>query len=80
MYWEQRQQNEATIIECFGRFDEEDTNHFIQTLEQLGKEGVKNIIINFAPVFYLDRKNLSILLFAKELFQTKEEQFALLAH
>ena len=39
MYCEQREQNEATIVECFGRFDEEDTNRFIQTLENSTEKG-----------------------------------------
>lgn len=69
MYCEQRERNEATIIECFGRFDEEDTNHFIQTLEQLHGQGFRHIIINLSPVYYLDPKVVSLLLFAQEFFQ-----------
>ena len=56
MYCEQRERNEATIVECFGRFDEEDTNHFIQTLEQLQGQGFRHIIINLSSVYYLDPK------------------------
>jgi hypothetical protein len=44
MYCEQRERNGTTIVECFGRFDEEDTNHFMQTLEQLQGQGLKNIL------------------------------------
>lgn len=69
MYCEKRERNEATIVECFGRFDEEDTNHFIQTLEQLHGQGSRNIIINLSPIFYLDPKVVGLLLFAQELFQ-----------
>jgi len=68
MYCEQRERNEATIVECFGRFDEEDTNHFIQTLEQLHGQGLRHIIINLSPVYYLDPKVASLLLFAQEFF------------
>ncbi|MDH5774598.1 MAG: STAS domain-containing protein [Nitrospirota bacterium] len=66
MHCEQRQRNESTILECFGRFDEEDTNHFIQTLEQLQIQGLRNIVLNLSPIFYLDPKVLNLLLFAQE--------------
>ncbi len=69
MYCEQRERNNATILECFGRFDEEDTNHFIQTLEQLHGQGIRQVIINLSPVYYLDPKAVSLLLFAQDFFQ-----------
>ena len=68
MFCEQRERNGATIVECFGRFDEEDTNHFIQTLEQLHRQGLKNIVLNLSPVFYFDPKVVKVLLFAQEFF------------
>ncbi len=71
MYCEQRTQNDTIIIECFGRFDEEDSNHFIQTLEQLQEQGLGHIIINLSTVFFLDPKVLSLLLFTHELFQAQ---------
>jgi len=69
MYCEQRERNGTTIVECFGRFAEEDTNHFIQTLEQLHRQGLRNIVLNLSPVFYLDPKVVNLLLFAQEFFQ-----------
>jgi hypothetical protein len=51
MYCEQRGKNVTTIVECFGRFDEEDTNHFMQTLEQLQGQGLKNIVLNLSTIF-----------------------------
>jgi len=69
MYCEQRERNGTTIVECFGRFDEEDTNHFIHTLEQLHGQGVRNIVLNLFPVFYLDPKVVNLFLFAQEFFQ-----------
>jgi anti-anti-sigma regulatory factor len=69
MYCEQRERKEETIIECFGRFDEEDTNHFIQTLEQLQGLGFRHIIINLSSVYFLDPKVSRLLLFAQEFFQ-----------
>ncbi len=72
MYCEQREHNGATIVECFGRFDEADTNHFIQTLEQLHGQGCRQIIINLSPVYYLDPKVTNLLLFAQEFFREHE--------
>jgi len=69
MYCEQRERNRATILECFGRFDETDTNHFIQTLEHLQGQGLQHVIINLSPVYYLDPKGLTLLQFAQEFFQ-----------
>ena len=53
MYCEQRERNNATILECFGRFDEEDTNHFIQTLEQLHGQGVREYCDQFVTCVLL---------------------------
>jgi len=69
MYCDQREHNGTTIVECFGRFDEEDTNHFIKTLEQLHGQGVRSIVLNLSPVFYLDPKVVNLLLFAQDFFQ-----------
>lgn len=66
MHCEQRERNGTTILECFGRFDEEDTSHFIQTLEQLQAQGLRNIVLNLSPIFYLDPKVVNLLLFAQE--------------
>jgi anti-anti-sigma factor len=70
MYCEQRERNGTTIVECFGRFDEVDMDHFIETLEQLHGQGIRHIIINLTPVFFLDPKVLSLLLFAHDFFQS----------
>ena len=69
MYCDQREQNGTIIVECFGRFDEEDTNHFIKTLEELHGQGVRSLVLNLSPVFYLDPKVTNLLLFAQEFFQ-----------
>jgi len=69
MYCEQRERNGATILECFGRFDETDTNQFIQTLEHIQGQGLQNVIINLSPVYHLDPKGLTLLQFAQEFFQ-----------
>jgi anti-anti-sigma factor len=69
MYCEQRERNGTTILECFGRFDEADANQFVQTLEQLQSQGIRHIILNLAPVYYLDPKVINLLLFGQQFLQ-----------
>jgi anti-anti-sigma factor len=70
MYCEQRKRNHFTIIECFGRFDESDSNMFLQLLENLNSQGSRNIILNLTPVFFLDPGAINLLIFAKEFFNS----------
>lgn len=69
MYCEQREQSGAMILECFGRFEEEDSTHFMQTLESLTGQGLRNIVINLSPVYYLEPTIGKLLLFAQEFLQ-----------
>ena len=71
MYCEQRERNGFTILECFGRFDDEDSNQFIQTLEHLQGQGSRNIVLNLSPIYYLDPKVTNLLLFAQDFFQAQ---------
>lgn len=71
MYCEQRKRNQFTIIECFGRFDESDSNMFLQLLEDLIAQGARHIILNLTPVFFLDPGAINLLMFAKEFFTSQ---------
>jgi anti-anti-sigma regulatory factor len=66
MYCEQREKNGTTILDCFGRFDETDTNQFVLTLEKIQEKGIRHIILNFSPIYYLDPKVVSLLIFAQQ--------------
>ena len=68
MYYEQRDRNGFTILECYGRFDEGDTNEFLQTVEELHGQGKQEIIVNLTPVYFLDPKIVNLFLFAYEFF------------
>ncbi len=68
MYCEQRQRNGFTILECFGRFDSEDSNQFIQALEHLQGQGSKHIVLNLSPIYYLDPKAVHLLRYAQDFF------------
>lgn len=79
MYCEQRERNGTTILECFGRFDEEDTNQFVQTLEQLQSQGIGHIILNLSPVYYLDPKVVNLLFFAQQFIQAHAGTISLIS-
>ena len=68
MYCEQRKRNGTTILDCFGRFDEGDSNQFLQILEQLQGQGARNIVLNMESIYYLDPKATTLLSFAQEFF------------
>lgn len=68
MYCEQRVRNGFTILECFGRFDSEDSNQFIQILEHLHGQGSKHIVLNLSPIYYLDPKVVNLLRYAQDFF------------
>lgn len=79
MYCEQRVRNGTTILECFGRFDETDTNQFVQTLEQLQGQGIRDIILNLSPVYYLDPKVVNLLIFAQQFIQANAGTISLVS-
>jgi len=77
MYFEQRNRNGITILECYGRFDEEDTKQFLQTIKQLHANGKNKIIINLTPVYFLDPKIANLFLFANDFFESNRGQIYL---
>ncbi|WP_447963769.1 STAS domain-containing protein [Nitrospira sp. Ecomares 2.1] len=79
MYCEQRRKNEITIVDCFGRFDEEDTNQFIQRLEQLQNQGIQHLILNLSPLYYLDSKVVNLLFFGQQFLQAHSITFSLVS-
>ncbi|MEZ5367488.1 MAG: STAS domain-containing protein, partial [Bryobacterales bacterium] len=68
-----------TIIDCFGRFDEVDTNQFIQLLEQLQNQGNQHLILNLSHLYYLDPKVVNLLFFGHEFLQTHSGTFSLIS-
>ena len=79
MYCEQRRKNEITILDCFGRFDESDTKHFIQWLEGLQNHGIRHLILNLSPLYYLDPKVVDLLFFAQQFLQANSGTFSLVS-
>jgi anti-anti-sigma factor len=79
MYCEKRKKNGIVILECFGRFDEADTNQFVQILEQLQCQGLKDIIVNLSPVYYFDPKVLDLLIFTQQFIQTNGGKLSIIS-
>ncbi|MBA3964405.1 MAG: STAS domain-containing protein [Nitrospirales bacterium] len=79
MYCDQRRRNEITILDCFGRFDEDDTNQFIQRLEQLQNQGIQHLILNLSPLYYLDPKVLNLLFFWQQFLKAHSVIFSLVS-
>lgn len=79
MYFEQRDRNGFTILECYGRFDEGDTNHFLETVELLHAEGKLQIVINLSPIYFLDPKVVNLFIFAHEFLQSHQGRLYLVS-
>jgi anti-anti-sigma regulatory factor len=79
MYCEQRRSNGITILDCFGRFDEADTNQFIQSLEQLQSQGIQHLILNLSPLYHLDPKVVNLLFFGNEFIQAHSGTLSLVS-
>jgi len=79
MYFEQRKKNEITILDCFGRFDEADTNQFIQRLEQLQNQGIQHLILNLSPVYYLDPKVVNLIFFGQQFILAHSGTFSVIS-
>lgn len=79
MYCEQRRRNEITILDCFGRFDEDDTNKFIQRLEQLQNQGIQHLILNLSPLYYLDPKMVNLIFFGQQFLKAHSVPFTLVS-
>ncbi|WP_447970044.1 STAS domain-containing protein [Nitrospira sp. M1] len=79
MYIDQRHQPEAVILDCCGRFDETDHDHFVETIEQLHTGGHDHVVVNLTSLYFLDPKVISVLHFAYEYFQDNEGSLSLVS-
>ena len=46
MYLEQRTMNKATVLDCYGKFEEQDNDQFMQTIESLHAGGCQHLVLN----------------------------------
>ncbi len=77
MYLEKRQIHQTTVLDCYGRFDEDDHDPFMKVFETLHSEGCNHLIINLTSVYQLDAKVIHLLRFAHEYFTTSSRQLTL---
>jgi len=79
MYIDQRHQPEAVILDCCGRFDEIDHDHFMEAIEGLQADGKNHVVVNLTSLYFLDPKVISILHFAYEYFQANDGSLSLVS-
>ncbi|MEC4674346.1 MAG: STAS domain-containing protein [Nitrospirota bacterium] len=79
MYFEKRHIREATVLDCFGRFSEEDHDPFMQTFESLYKEGCRYLVVNLTSVYQVSENITGLLKFAYEYFSVGEGKVALVS-
>ena len=77
MYLEKRQIHQTTVLDCYGRFDEDDHDPFMNVFETLHSEGCNHLIINLTSIYQLDAKVIHLLRFAHEYFTTSSRQLTL---
>lgn len=79
MYLEKRHIKNATVLDCFGKFDDRDHDVFMQTLETLHAEGCRYVVANLTSVYQLSESIIGLLKFAHEYFTTSEGQLAIVS-
>lgn len=79
MYLEKRHIKNATVLDCFGKFDDRDHDVFMQTLETLHAEGCRYVVANLTSVYQLSESIIGLLKFAHEYFTTSEGQLVLVS-
>ena len=79
MYFEKRHIREATVLDCFGRFGEEDHDRFMQTFEALHREGCRYLVVNLTSVYQVSETINGLLKFAMEYFSADDGQVALVS-
>ena len=70
MYMDERELNGATILDCYGRFDQTDHDQFVEIIESLHGRGCPHLVINLSSLYSLDPKAISFLHFAHEYFHS----------
>lgn len=79
MYLEKRHIHESTVLDCFGKFEDQDHDMFMRTLEAVYAEGCRYVVVNLTSVYQLSDSIIGLLKFAHEYFTTSEGQLALVS-
>ena len=79
MYLEKRHIHESTVLDCFGKFGDQDHDVFMQTLESVHAGGCRYVVVNLTSVYQLSESIIGLLKFAHEYFSTSEGQLVLVS-
>jgi anti-anti-sigma regulatory factor len=79
MYLEKRHIHESTVLDCFGKFEDQDHDMFMHTLESVYAEGGRHVVVNLTSVYQLSESIVGLFKFAHEYFTTSEGQIALVS-
>ena len=79
MYLTYRQIRNATIVECCGRFDEEDQSLFLKAIEDLHEQGCRYVVIDLASLYFLHPNVISLIELSHDLIQSGGGRFVLMA-
>jgi anti-anti-sigma factor len=79
MYLEKRHISKSTVLDCYGKFNDHDHDHFMQTLETLYAEGCRYVVVNLTSVYQLSDSIMGLLKFAHEYFTTSDGQLVLVS-
>ena len=77
MYLEQRTMNKATVLDCYGKFEEQDNDQFMQTIESLHAGGCQHLVLNLSSVYRVDENILNLLTFAFDFYVSSGAQLTL---
>jgi anti-anti-sigma regulatory factor len=77
MHIDQRELQGAIILDCCGRFGEEDQAGFMETIEKLQVIGCSHLVLNFTSLYGLDSKALSLLDFAHDFLKANSSRVTL---
>ena len=77
MYLEQRTMNKSTVLDCYGKFEEQDNDQFMTTIEGLLAEGCQHVVLNLSSVYRVDENILNLLTFAFDFYVSSGAQLTL---
>jgi len=77
MYLEKRTMNKSTVLDCYGKFEEQDNDQFMKTIESLHSEGCQHLVLNLSSVYQVDENIISLLTFAFDFYVSSGAQLTL---
>lgn len=79
MYLEKRKMMPATILDCYGKFDNEDNDQFMAAIESIQAEECQHLVVNLTSVYSLNQNTVDLLSFAHEFYAASGGRLALVS-